>query len=73
MIVTEPNVVEMRCKACNNKLFDYVIQNNDSAYVLNNVCMKCARCRRAIVFAKYTEAMVRRAAVLRNDCCVAKL
>ena len=66
MVVTKSEEIELRCKACNHKLCDYEIQNDDTAYVLSNISVKCGRCRRAIVFKKYTEAMVRRGAVAKG-------
>lgn len=67
MVVTDSALIEMRCKKCNLKFFDYVIHDSGDACVLDGVCIRCARCKRSFVLSEYTEAMIRSDIVFRND------
>ena len=58
--------IELRCSKCNMKLMDYMIQNDDTACALNGVCLKCSRCKRAIMLMKYTEAIIKHGSVIAN-------
>jgi len=50
----ENEVIEFRCKKYGRHFWDYLIQNDDLV-VVQAVCMKCDRCKRTLVFNKYTE------------------
>ncbi len=67
MVGTDPSVIELRCKKCNQKFFDYEIHNPKGGYIMDGVQIKCARCNRVLRLMKYTEEMVQRGAVKRND------
>lgn len=44
--------IVFRCKACNNRLFDYI--SGDM-----HIEMKCTRCKRVMVLKNYTEKLIR--------------
>ena len=67
------DTIELRCSKCNMKLMDYIIQNDDTACALNGVCLKCSRCKRAIMLMKYTEAIIRHGSVIANGKMVKKV
>ena len=48
--------IEFRCKACNNRLFDYI--SGDM-----HIEMKCTRCKRVMVLKNYTEILIRKEAI----------
>ena len=65
--------IELRCSKCNMKLMDYMIQNDDTSCALNGVCLKCSRCKRAIMLMKYTEAIIKHGSVIANGKMVKKV
>ena len=69
----DEETIELRCSKCNMKLMDYMIQNDDTACALNGVCLKCSRCKRAIMLMKYTEAIIRHGRVIANGKMVKKV
>ena len=66
MIETDTNVIELRCKKCNQKFFDYEIHNTEGGYIIDGMLIKCVRCNRTLRLMKYTEAKVQNGAVKRN-------
>ncbi len=56
----EKEKIIIRCKECNNRMFDYV--SGDM-----HIEMKCARCKRVLALKNYTEDMIRAVAV-NNEC-----
>ena len=59
-------MIELRCRRCNQKFFDYEVHNAEGGYIMDGVQIKCARCNRVLRLMKYTEAMVQSGAVKRN-------
>ena len=51
--------IELHCKECNMRFFDYMVTGNDKMIVLQGISLKCARCKRILVLKKYTEGMLR--------------
>lgn len=52
----EKEKIAIRCKECNNRMFDYV--SGDM-----HIEMKCVRCKRVLVLKNYSEDMIRAGAV----------
>ena len=50
------NVIEIRCKKCNKLMMEYFVCGNDSAVALQNIGIKCDRCKRVMILKKYSEA-----------------
>ena len=69
----DEETIALRCSKCNMKLMDYMIQNDNTACALNGVCLKCSRCKRAIMLMKYTEAIIRHGSVIANGKMVKKV
>ena len=44
--------IVIRCKHCNNRMFDYVAGDM-------HIEMKCNKCKRVLVMKNYTESMIR--------------
>lgn len=44
------NVIEIRCKKCNKLMMEYFVCGDDSAVALQNIGIKCDRCKRVISF-----------------------
>ena len=40
------NVIEIRCKKCNKLMMEYFVCGDDSAVALQNIGIKCDRCKR---------------------------
>ncbi len=57
------NAVSIKCKKCNQRLCDYTLQGDENVYVLQGISIKCCRCKRVLMFKKYTEAMIKRGTV----------
>lgn len=53
------NRIELRCKQCKQRVMDYTLTDNDAAIVLQNITIKCCRCKRVMTLKKYTEGMLR--------------
>lgn len=51
--------IELHCKVCNMRLMDYLVAGNDEQIVLQNIIIKCNRCKRVLVLKKYTEAILK--------------
>lgn len=51
MDCTKEKIV-IRCKHCNNRMFDYVAGDM-------HIEMKCNKCKRVLVMKNYTESMIR--------------
>ena len=52
------NVIEIRCKKCKKRFFDYLInddKSSDMEVVMNGIRLKCERCDRVMVMKKYTQ------------------
>lgn len=53
----ENKSIDIYCKKCKKSYrVSYSVTGNDSARVLENITMKCATCKRTVVFKKFTEA-----------------
>ena len=53
------NVIEIRCKKCNKLMMEYFVCGDDSAVALQNVGIKCDRCKRVMILKKYSEGMMK--------------
>lgn len=51
--------IELHCKECNQRFFDYLVTGNDETIVLQGIMLKCSRCKRVLVLKKYTEGILR--------------
>ena len=51
------NVIEIRCKKCNKLMMEYFVCGDDSAVGLQNIGIKCDRCKRVRILKKYSEGM----------------
>ncbi len=51
----ELNVIEIRCKKCNKLMMEYFVCGDDSAVALQNIGIKCDRCKRVMILKKYSE------------------
>ena len=40
-------------------MMDYMVTGNDEQIVLQNIVIKCNRCKRVLVLKKYTEAILK--------------
>ena len=50
------NVIEIRCKKCKKRFFDYLInddKSSDMEVVMNGISLKCERCDRVMVASVY--------------------
>ena len=52
-------VFEIRCKKCNKLMMEYYSCGNDSIIALQNIGIKCGRCKRVMIIKKYTEGMMK--------------
>jgi len=52
-------MIEFHCRKCNKFIGHYILTGNDEKIVLDGFGMQCARCKRVIIFKKYTEGMLR--------------
>lgn len=50
--------IELHCKECNQRFFDYMVTGNNETIVLQGISLKCARCKRVLVLKKYTEGIL---------------
>ena len=53
------NVIEIRCKKCNKLMMEYFVCGDDSAVALQNIGIKCDRCKRVMILKKYSEGMMK--------------
>ena len=53
------NVIEIRCKKCNKLMMEYFVCGDDSAVALQNIGIKCERCKRVMILKKYSEGMMK--------------
>lgn len=58
--------IVIRCKKCNQRLCDYTLQEDDTVQVLQGISFKCCKCKRVLMFKKYTEAIIKSGAVAGN-------
>ena len=49
------NVIEIRCNKCNKLMMEYFVCGDDSAVALQNIGIKCDRCKRVMILKKYSE------------------
>lgn len=52
------NVIAIRCKQCNKLIMEYYARGDSSTVVLQNIGIKCDRCKRVMMLKKYTEGMI---------------
>ena len=52
-------VIEIRCKKCNKLMMEYFMSGDDAAVVLQNIGIKCDRCKRVMILKKYSEGMMK--------------
>ena len=50
--------IEFRCKCCNKRIMDYIVQEDNNEIVLQGIMVKCERCKKVITFKKYTQKMI---------------
>lgn len=55
----EVKVIEIRCKKCNKLMMEYYPCGDESSVALQNIGMKCSRCKRVIILKKYSEGMMK--------------
>ena len=53
------NVIEIRCHKCNKLMMEYFVCGDDSAVALQNIGIKCDRCKRVMILKKYSEGMMK--------------
>ncbi|WP_144366710.1 hypothetical protein [Enterocloster bolteae] len=53
------NVIEIRCNKCNKLMMEYFVCGDDSAVALQNIGIKCDRCKRVMILKKYSEGMMK--------------
>lgn len=56
----ELKVIEIRCKKCNKLMMEYFVCGDDSTVVLQNIGIKCDRCKRVMMLKKYSEGMMKK-------------
>ena len=59
MVTGNRNVIEIRCKKCNKLMMEYFVCGDDSAVALQNIGIKCDRCKRVMILKKYSEGMMK--------------
>ena len=57
--LNKENVIEIRCKKCNKLMMEYFVCGDDSAVALQNIGIKCDRCKRVMILRKYSEGMMK--------------
>ena len=57
--MNKENVIEIRCKKCNKLMMEYFVYGDDSAVALQNIGIKCDRCKRGMILKKYSEGMMK--------------
>lgn len=57
--MNKENVIEIRCKKCNKLMMEYFVCSDDSAVALQNIGIKCDRCKRVMILKKYSEGMMK--------------
>ena len=57
--MNKENVIEIRCKKCNKLMMEYFVCGDDSAVALQNIGIKCDRCKRVMILKKYSEGMMK--------------
>lgn len=55
----ENEIIELRCKQCKQRVMDYMVTGDDEMIVLQNLTIKCCRCKRVMMLKKYTEGVLR--------------
>jgi len=53
------NVIEIRCKKCNKLMMEYFVCGDDSVVALQNIGVKCDRCKRVTILKKYSEGIMK--------------
>ena len=48
--------VELRCRKCNRYFMNYTLMGKKDAVVLQNIELKCDRCKRMLMLKKCTES-----------------
>ena len=51
--------IEIRCKKCNKLMMEYFMSGDDSAVALQNIGIKCDRCKRVMILKKYSEGIMK--------------
>lgn len=57
--MNKENVIEIRCKKCNKLMMEYYMSEDDFAVALQNIGIKCDRCKRVMMLKKYSEGMLK--------------
>lgn len=57
--LNKENVIEIRCKKCNKLIMEYFMSGDDNAVVVQNIGIKCDRCKRVMLLKKYSEGMMK--------------
>ena len=53
------NVIEIRCKKCDELMMEDFVCGDESAGALQNIGIKCDRCKRVMILKKYSEGMMK--------------
>ena len=64
--MNKDKVIEIRCKKCNKLMMEYYMSGDDSAVVLQNIGIKCDRCKRVMILKKYSEGMMKEHTIQRT-------
>ena len=54
--MNKENVIEIRC---NKLMMEYFVCGDDSTVALQNIGIKCDRCKRVMILKKYSEGMMK--------------
>ena len=57
--MNKENVIEIRCKKCNKLMMEYFVCGDDSVVALQNIGVKCDRCKRVTILKKYSEGIMK--------------
>ena len=52
-------IIDIRCRRCNRLMMQYYTCADSNGIVLQGIGVKCERCKRVVVFKKYTEEMIK--------------
>lgn len=52
--------IELHCKECKQRFFDYMVTGDNETIVLQGISLKCTRCKRVLVLKKYTEGILKK-------------
>lgn len=53
------SIIEIRCRKCNKLIMKYFVCGDDSFVALQNVGIKCDRCKRVMILKKCSEGLIK--------------